>query len=236
LKGSDKRFSFFRGKLDLIQPEEHKVSVDLILFLSKAKGIKRSSKVADLGAGFGFLSVVIAKKFGCRVIAVERDERLYNLLRENIKINLLESLITPLKGDIRRIEELIEKGSVDVVITNPPFYPREYGVRDGGFHFEEDTKLEDFIVASSRILRDGGYFNLLIPAFRLHESFSTMGETNLPPRFLSIVYPKPSKGGRLSIVSSIKNVPGPLSVEKAIFINREEGGYTREVESLLDDE
>ncbi len=234
MKGSGKEFQFFRGKLRLIQPEEHRVSVDLVVFLSHVKGIKKSSKVADLGAGFGFLSFSVAKKFGCRVLAIERNEEAFNLLKENIRLNSLDELVTPVKLDIRKVEEGFRRGEFDAVLANPPFYPREYGVEDGGFHFEGDTGLRDFISASSYLLRDGGYLNLLLPAFRLYEAFLYMKEFNLPPRFMSVIYPTVKKEGKLCILSSVRNVPGPLRVEKPILINREEGGYTQEVESLLE--
>jgi len=38
----------------------------------------------------------------------------------------------------------------------------------------------------------------------------------------------------LCIVSSIKNVPGPLKVEPPIVINELGGGYTEEVQGLLE--
>ncbi|WP_457601100.1 tRNA1(Val) (adenine(37)-N6)-methyltransferase [Hydrogenivirga sp.] len=234
MRDSGKKLTFFGGKLHLIQPKKHRVSVDLVVFLSRVRGIKRSSRVVELGAGFGFLSITLAKKFGCEVHALERDGDLYELLEENIRLNSLEDKVKPLRIDIRQVGEHFRRGSFDVVVVNPPFYPKNYGSRDGGFHFEEDTTLGDFIGVSSYLLRDGGYMNLLIPCFRLYESFSLMKESNLPPRFTSIIYPTADKEGRLAVISSIRNVPGPLHVERAIFINREEGGYTQEVESLLE--
>jgi len=234
LKGLGKEFSFFRGKLRFIQPEEHRVSVDLILFLSRLRGIKKCSKVADLGAGFGFLSIVIAKKFGCEVYALERDERSFHLLEENVKLNDLGNLVKPMNTDIREHRRSFRRGEFNVVVANPPFYPKEYGIEDGGFHFESDTGLKDFVEAASYMLRDGGYMNLLIPAFRLHESFLLMESFNLPPRFLSVVYPTKSKGGKLCIISAIRNCPGPLNMDKPLVVNEEESGYTPEVESLLE--
>jgi len=234
LKGSDKEFPFFRGKIKLKQPETHRVSVDLVVFLSKVRGLKKSSKVVDLGAGFGFLSITLAKKFGCEIIAVERDECMFSFLLENVEINGVRNKVHPLKGDLRYIEKLLPRGSFDVVVTNPPFYPKGYGKEDGGFHFESDTTLRDFVRASSYLLRDGGYLNLLTPSFRLYELFLTLKEFNLPPRFLDLLYPNVKKGAKLAIVTSIKNVPGPLEVGRAVFINEPEGGYTEEVRALLE--
>ncbi len=207
--------------------------MDLVIFLSRLRGIRRRSRVADLGAGFGFLSVVTAKKFGCEVHALERDPEMLSLLEENVKMNALAERVLPVEVDIRRVEERFRRGEFDVVIANPPFFPASY--RGGNrYHFEEDTTLADFVRASSYLLRDCGYLNILIPSFRLYELFSLLGEFNLPPRFLTMIYPKPDKAGKLSVVTAVRNVPGPLQVDRALFINRPDGSYTEEVEELLE--
>ena len=234
MRDSGKSFSFFRGKLTLIQPGKHRVSVDLVLFLSRLKGVRRGSRVADLGAGFGFLSLVAAKKWDCEVYALERDREMLDLLGENVRRNGLEERIRVVEGDVRRVEELFERGSFDAVVSNPPFYPKGYGKEDGGFHFEGDTTLEDFVRAGSYLLRDGGYLNLLLPSFRLFELFEYLKNYNLPPRFLSVIYPNTKKEGKLCVVSSIRNVPGPLRLEPPLIVNRSDGGYTEEVEALLE--
>ena len=231
MRGSGEEFTFFRGKLKLVQPERHRVSVDLVVFLSKVRGVRRRSKVVDLGAGFGFLSLVVAKKFGVRVWAVERDPEMLSLLKENIKMNGLEDLVIPVEGDVRAPEGFLRRSSFDVVIANPPFFPSQRG---NGVRFEGDTKLADFLRASAFLLRDGGYLNILIPSFRLYETFVLMSELNLPPRFLTLIFPKLSKKGKLSVVTSVKNVPGPLHVEEPCVINREDGSYTDEVRSVLE--
>lgn len=234
MKSTDKPFPFFRGKLLLYQPEEHKVSVDLVLFLSKVRGIKKSSKVVDLGAGFGFIAIVLAKKFGVKVTAVEIDDTMLSLLKKNIEVNRLSHLVEVVKADLREIHKHFKRGSFDVVVANPPFYPKDYSPNPDPYHFELKATLRDFVEAASYLLRDGGYFNLLVPAFRLAETFSYLEKANLPPRFLSLVYPTLKKKARLAIVTSVRNVKGPLDVERPLVINEESGGYTEEVRHLLE--
>ncbi len=221
---------FFRGKLRFLQPDFHRISVDLVLFASRIKGVKGSSLVVDLGAGFGFLSLVIAKRWGCRVVAVERDERVFSLLVENIKLNGLEGLVEPIKEDIRYLKL---KGA-DVAVSNPPFFPKDYSKRDGGFHFEEDTTLKDFIVSASRVLRDGGYANFLIPSFRLGEIFHYSREVNLHVRELTFMFPTQRKPAKLTIALLRRNLPGQVHVNPPLVINEESGGYTPAVEEVLE--
>jgi len=233
LKESGRIFPFFRGKIRLLQGRKHRVSVDLVVFLSRLRGLRKTSRVADLGAGFGFLSLTIAKKFGCRVFALERDPDMLQLLRENVHLNGLGGKVVPVGMDIREVEEHFERGEFDAVVTNPPFFPRSYGCTNG-YHFEDDTTLKDFIRSASYLLRDGGYLNLLIPTFRLYELFLMLAESNLPARFVTLIHSRPDRAPKLCVVTSIRNVPGPLQVDKPLFINSPEGGYTEEVKELLE--
>ncbi|HIC97881.1 MAG TPA: methyltransferase domain-containing protein, partial [Aquificaceae bacterium] len=225
MRESGKLFPFFRGKVRIKQPKKHRVSVDLILFLSKLRGVKRTSRVMDLGAGFGFLSIVIAKRWGCCVHALERDPLMISFLKENVELNSLGGKVKVVEGDLREVGKVYERGSFEVVVSNPPFFPKDYRRSDGGIHFESDTSLADFISASSHLLRDGGYLNLLVPSFRLHETFVYLERYKLPPRFLSVMYPTQSKGGKLCVVVSRKNVPGPLELDRPLIINEGEGTY-----------
>jgi len=234
LKESDKRkISFFRGKIHLFQIKDYRVSVDLVIFLSKLRGIKSKSRVVDLGAGFGFLSIVIFKKYGCNVIAVERDSQMISLLKENLKLNRAQGKVSVIEADIRKIGEFLNRAEFDVVVMNPPFYPSCFGT-DNTYRFEKDTTLKDFIASASYLLRDGGYLNLIIPSFRLYELFILLDKYNLPPRFLSLLYPTIHKPAKLAVVSAVKNVKGPLHLDRAVIVNTTDGGYTKEVADLLE--
>lgn len=225
-----KKVSFFRGKVHFYQDSRHRISVDLVLFLSRVRGIKRSSKVIDLGAGFGFLSIVTAIRHLCRVTALERDRTMLEMLKENITLNSAEELVEVVEGDVREVERIFKRDSFDVCLCNPPFFEGE----GEGIHRSGDTTLEDFLSAGSYLLRDGGYFNLMIPSFRLAEAFEILAEHNLPPRFLTAVYPTAEKECRLCFITSIRNVHGPLHFDKPLVINNVDGGYTQEVSRLLE--
>ncbi len=225
-----KKVSFFRGKTHFYQDKRHSISVDLVLFLCRVRGIKRSSRVIDLGAGFGFLSIVTAIKYRCGVTALERDGEMLEMLRENIALNSVQDLVKIVEGDVREARKLFDKDSFDVCLCNPPFFEEE----GEGIHRAGDTTLQDFISAGSYLLRDGGYFNLMIPSFRLPEAFELLLKYNLPPRFLTAVYPTAERECRLCFVASIRNVPGPLHFDRPLVINNVDGGYTQEVSRLLE--
>ena len=76
--------------------------------------VKSDDVVVDVGAGFGFLTEILAKKAG-KVICVELDPKLYNFLRgkfsgkDNVKVVL---------GDFCRLNF---KGLYNKVVSSPPY-------------------------------------------------------------------------------------------------------------------
>ena len=132
-----RKFEFFRGKVRFKQPRAHRLSIVEILFVANLKGIKKSSKVVDLGAGFGALSILTALRYQCQVWAIERDPIMLELLRYNVKVNNLEDRIHILDLDLRYIKEDLSPQIFDVVIANPPFYKGQ--ATDNIYHHECDT-------------------------------------------------------------------------------------------------
>ncbi len=227
-----KEFTFFRGRVRFRQPKKHRLSVIQILFVENLRGIRKSSKVLDLGAGFGALSVLIALKHGCKVYALERDPLMLELLRYNVGVNGLEDRIEIIEGDLREYKALLKRSYFDCVVANPPFYTQ--GNVRNPYHFESDTRLEDFVDATAYTLRDGGYLNLLIPSNRLHHACEMLSEKNMSMAYVRFFHPKEDKNAKLVRISCVKNAKSLPIVEKPLIINTHDGNYTPEVQCTLD--
>ncbi len=225
-----KEFGFFRGKVRFKQPKKHRLSIIELLFISNIKGIKKKSKVIDLGAGFGALSILIAIKYGCPVWAVEKDPLMLELLEYNVIKNGLEEKIQIINSDIKKLMELVKPHSFDCVVANPPFF-RQAG--SNPYHHETETTLEDFIKTASKLLRDGGVLNLLITAERFFESLQLMDKHRIGVASLRFFHPKINKGAKVVSIYGRRNFKPTPTVEKPLIINEEKGGYTEEVKSML---
>lgn len=229
-----KKFDFFRGKVKFIQPKAHRLSVVEVLFVSSIKGIKRKSLVADLGAGFGALSILIALRYGCRVLAVERDQTMIQLLRQNLKNNNLEGKVEILECDIREINKNIKRQSVDCVVINPPFHPETPSTKANPYHTEIYGTLKDFLESASYILKDGGFVNVLLPSYRLLEACNIMETLNIRPMYLKFFHPFIDKNAKLVRIVGVKNLKPKLIVENPIIINQKENKYTKEVLNIIE--
>ncbi|MFI3304947.1 MAG: 50S ribosomal protein L11 methyltransferase [Rikenellaceae bacterium] len=69
-----------------------------------AEGVVTDARVLDMGSGTGVLAIVAAKCGAVSVDAVDIDEWADENCRENIVVNGVESIVTPLLGDISRVE------------------------------------------------------------------------------------------------------------------------------------
>ncbi len=227
-----REFEFFRGKVRFKQPKAHRLSIVEILFVANLKGIKKSSKVVDLGAGFGALSILTALRYQCQVWAIERDPIMLELLRYNVKVNNLEDRIHILDLDLRYIKEDLSPHIFDVAIANPPFYKGQ--AKDNIYHHESDTSLEDFIKSGSFLLKDGRGFNILIASNRLVEALMHIKKYNMNAASLRIFYPKHDKNGKITHIYALKNLNPALIIEKPLIINEKGGEYTQEVKNILE--
>lgn len=227
-----REFTFFRGRVRFRQPHHHRLSIVELLFLANLKGIRRASKVVDLGSGFGALSLLIALKYGCHVWAVERDPHMLQLLSYNIKANGLEERVHPVELDIRHVNKVFRPQYFDAVVANPPFY--RGGQKKDGYRHEKDTTLGDFLKSTGFLLRDGGSLNLLIASKRLIEAIFHMENHNIHVASLRFFYPKLEKNGKIVRIHAIKNLNPDQVVEKPLIINEENGGYTQEVKAILE--
>ncbi len=120
----------------------------------------------DLGTGTGALALALATEVSySRVFAVEKFEPALEWARKNIE-SLGDGRVTLVEGDAdSALSEL--DGTVDVVVTNPPYIPDAERPQDPevlGFDpetalFGGDDGLRDiraFVGAAARLLRPGG--------------------------------------------------------------------------------
>ncbi len=77
-----------------------------------------SRSACDMGCGSGILSLAIAAKFGCPVIAADVLRESVEATRENAEKNQLAGKVTPIHSDGFRHEEIEAKAPFDLIVMN----------------------------------------------------------------------------------------------------------------------
>jgi ribosomal protein L11 methyltransferase len=72
----------------------------------------------DMGAGSGILTLAIARRFGCAVVAVDIERESIDTLRENVAATGLESQVMALQADGFAHSEISAQGPYDLIVMN----------------------------------------------------------------------------------------------------------------------
>lgn len=82
--------------------------------------LPESERVAlDLCAGSGCIGITLAKLACARVTLVEKSDKAFAYLKENIALNEVESLCNAVSGDV--LDESADFGEFSVIVSNPPY-------------------------------------------------------------------------------------------------------------------
>lgn len=154
------------------------------IFMEKSGNTSRTfieSKTAlEIGAGQGIISILLSEIPNIsKIYAVEIQKEIYEYLVGNVKKNCLENKISPLNDDIKNIN-----GEYDYIFSNPPYkkinsgkLPKNEGVKIS--KYEITLTLEELFFNIKRLLKNYGEFSVIVPDYRLNDSFTHIYKNNL---------------------------------------------------------
>lgn len=209
--------------------------IDSILLSNFASEIKRNSKVIDLGTGTGIIGILLcAKTEASKIIGVEIQKEVYEMAKRSIKLNNLIDKFEIINCNIKELENKLELGTFDVVVTNPPYKKNNTGIQNENekkliSRHEISASLEDFIKISSKLLKDKKDFYMVHRPDRLVDIIELLRKYKLEPKKLQLVYPKPEKEPNLLLIKATKNAKPFLKMEKPLYVYKENGEYTDQI-------
>lgn len=222
--------------LKIIQNEkEFCFGMDAVLLSDFAKDIKQNSKILDLGTGTGILPILLSGKIeNTKIIGIEIQEKMAEMATRSVKLNNLENRIQIINEDIKNLNNIFEKETFDVVVTNPPYKANNTGLKneyEGKVIARHEIKcnLEDIIFASKNMLKDKGTLYMVHRPERIVDICEILRKYKIEPKIIRFVYPKAGKEANLILVKAVKNAKKFLKIEKPLIIYKENGEYTDEI-------
>jgi tRNA1Val (adenine37-N6)-methyltransferase len=174
------------GDLTIYQRREgYRFGLDGVLLSTDLPDLPDAPTIVDLGSGQGIVALCLASRFpDARVLAVERQDSLFELLEANIAANGLEGRVDPLQADLRNFRGHLQAHTADLVVCNPPYY------RKGERRTSDDAEkaaarnelagtLADFIDAAAYVLDQRGYLKVILPPLRMGDLFGAVEATDL---------------------------------------------------------
>ena len=155
---------------------------------------KTYQRAADLGCGDGILSILLAQQRQVTEIwSVDINEAACHRARTNIRQNHLTGTITIRHANIRKLQQLIQRSSFDLVLMNPPFFKPQTDYASGtdseqSARQEQHANLRHFLTAAKFLLRKSGTAMILYHPSRLDHLFVELHAVQLIPKELKILY------------------------------------------------
>lgn len=209
--------------------------MDSILLSDFAKKIKKNSIIVDLGTGTGILPILLsAKTESKKIYGIEIQEKVANMAKRSVKLNKLQDIIEIINIDIKNIFSLMEKNSIDVIVTNPPYKKKETGgVNDNEYKLisrhEITAELVDFIRISSELLKSNGEIYMVHRPERLADIITLMRKYKLEPKRIKYVYSNKKLNAKLVLIKAVKCAKPYLEVEQPLIIYNDDRTYTRQI-------
>lgn len=212
--------------------------IDSVLLSDFAKGIKDEARVLDLGAGNGILGLLLCGKTNLKtMVGLEIQDEVCKIANRSIELNNLQNKYKMINGDIKNIENLVEKESFDMVISNPPYKRANSGVKN-----ESETKLiarheilcnlDDVIKAAFFALKEKGILCIIHRPERIVDLLETMRKNRIEPKIIRFIQPKRSKKPTMVMVKGTKYGNSFVEVEKPLIVYNEDGTYTDEINKI----
>jgi len=226
------------GVVQITQSKKgHRLTLDSILLADFCR-LKPGARILEPGAGSGVISILLAKKFPATAFfAVEVQQDLVRLCRENVLRNDLEGRVSVLEGnlgEVKRSSAMPE--TFDAIVANPPYTRSGAGRQspDAGRQIarhNQSGSLETWLDLGTSLRNRGAYF-LVFPAARTGELLSLLRERKLEPKRLRFVHPQADKPASIVLVEAKKTAGVGLEVMPPLIVHAEGGGYSEEVRTI----
>ena len=221
--------SIFRNRIQLKQLKNgYRFGSDAILLASYVHAKKGS--LLELGAGVGAVSLGIAWRYPqCRIIAVEKDPEIVELLQENISKNDMLGQVVAKQTSIEKLPTNFES-CFDYIFANPPFH-KLTGTKSKNrhrylAHMGDKLNFRDWIKKAISACKPKGYVSFIIRADRTDEAVSIfygqgMGEITLFP-----IWPVMGSPANRMIITARKESKTSCIILPGITLHNTDGTLT----------
>jgi tRNA1Val (adenine37-N6)-methyltransferase len=219
----DERIDEFSGLKVIQKIDGPHFSLDAIL-LARFATVRKGDMVADLGAGGGIVSLILASTTEAeRIVGIEIQNELVDLARRNAALNNLEHKVEILEDDLRLVKETQPAGQFDLIVSNPPYRLAGAGRINPNplkaiARHEIKCTLADVLRASFHLLKNSGRAAFIYRPDRAVDLIAGCRQHHLEPKRIQFIHPHPDKESNLVLLEAVKNGRQELKVLNPLII------------------
>ncbi len=202
--------------------------------------LKKKMKIIDFCTGNAPIPLVLSTLTDSKIIGVEVQKEIYALATESVKINGLEERISILNEDVKKLPDLFETDTFDLITCNPPYFKvnessnlNDNYIKTVARH-EVMLTLNDIFAVSRKLLKNNGSVVMVHRTDRLSEILTLMTNNNLQPKRIRFIYPKEGKESNLVLIDAKKNGKIGVKVLPPLYCHNDDGSYTSEVLKMFE--
>ena len=222
------------NNLKIIQNKDYYTFTCDSVILANFLKIKPREIAVEIGAGSGVVSILAsAKNKPKKIVMFEIQEELQKLCEKNIILNNLSNLLELKKDDVLNFNKYFEKGSIDVVFSNPPYFAVDENLGNEVRKIarqEIKLNLENLIKVSSEMLKYKGRLYLVYPAERMCELVFVCMKNNLAIK--KMFFTDNGKGKiTLVVIEALKGGKDKVKILPTLKTNTEDGKFLEELKT-----
>lgn len=221
--------------LKIIQnPKGFCFGIDAVL-LSNFIKLKERETAVEFGTGTGIIPILLtAKTKSTRIFAFEVQEDVADMALRSVKLNNLSERITIIHDNLKEASQYFEKGTVDVVFTNPPYMSGSGGIKNNHENktisrHETLCTLEDILKKASELLKYRGRFYMIHRPNRLVDIIDLCRKYKLEPKEIRFIQPSNDKKPNIFLLMCSKGGQPDLKFHDPLIVYEQNGKYSDEI-------
>ena len=224
--------------LRIIQKEKgFRFGMDAVLLADFAR-VEERDHAADFGTGTGILPLLIAGRGGASHIdALEIQPDMAEMAARSVALNELDGRIAIHNVPVERADEIIQPGTLDVIVCNPPYgvpgttlLNPEKGISLA--RHQGENGLTAWFRMAYKLLRGKGRFNMIYPAPRMLEAMVALSKARLEPKRFRMIYPYADRAANLVLIEAMKDAKPMLHPEPPLVVYEKDGTMMPEIRRI----